>query len=164
MEISIRQSRREDLDALMELWLNGNLDAHPFVAPAYWKENAPAVREQLLQAEPGTIRGESAEGGRLTEIFVAAAEDGGPAGFIGIVNGFIAGLFVAGGLRSQGIGRLLIDAAKQRHLLLELHVYRKNQRALQFYMREGFAAEGSQIDPATGEEELTMIWSSRPGR
>ena len=40
-----------DLDQVMELWLNGNIEAHDFIPRNYWESNAPMVREQLLQAE-----------------------------------------------------------------------------------------------------------------
>lgn len=39
------------LDRLMEIWLNGNLEAHSFIPGTYWEDNVPAVREQIAQAE-----------------------------------------------------------------------------------------------------------------
>lgn len=41
---------------------------------------------------------------------------------------------------------------------LTLHVYQKNERALHFYLREGFQIEHEQTDENTGETELLMIW------
>ena len=35
----IRRLQKEDLAAVMELWLHTNLQAHPFVSEAYWREN-----------------------------------------------------------------------------------------------------------------------------
>ena len=46
----IRTYQPADLDRLMQLWLQGNLQAHPFVPASYWEENAPDVRQQLPQA------------------------------------------------------------------------------------------------------------------
>ena len=47
----IRTYQPADLDRLMQLWLQGNLQAHPFVPASYWEENAPDVRRQLPQAQ-----------------------------------------------------------------------------------------------------------------
>ena len=46
----IRTYQPADLDRLMQLWLQGNLQAHPFVPASYWEENAADVRRQLPQA------------------------------------------------------------------------------------------------------------------
>ena len=42
---------------------------------------------------------------------------------------------------------------------LTLHVYRKNPRALAFYLREGFTIQGRRVDPGTGQEELVLGWA-----
>lgn len=137
----IREYRPDDLDAVLALWLAGNLDAHPFIPRAYWEGNLPLVREQIPQAETLT------------------AEHGGEiAGFLGLTGNYVAGVFVSRALRSQGVGRALLDEAKRRRPCLELHVYRKNRRALAFYRREGFEEQGAQTDEATGEEELCLTW------
>ena len=36
----IRLARQDDLDALMEIWLEANLQAHDFLPAAYWQSNA----------------------------------------------------------------------------------------------------------------------------
>ena len=46
----IRRMEPDDLDRVMLLWLEGNLDAHPFIPPAYWQEHAEEVRAQLPEA------------------------------------------------------------------------------------------------------------------
>lgn len=49
--MTIRPQRPADLPALLDLWLQGNLDAHPFIPAAYWEENRPAVAAALPEAE-----------------------------------------------------------------------------------------------------------------
>ncbi|MFR7971908.1 MAG: hypothetical protein ACLU8C_05935 [Lacrimispora saccharolytica] len=66
-----------DLDQVMELWLNGNIEAHDFIPRNYWESNAPMVREQLLQAE----------------IYVYET-DGKILGFVGLQGDYLAGIFV----------------------------------------------------------------------
>lgn len=47
----IRTFHTSDTDKIMQLWLEGNEDAHPFIKKEYWQTHFPAVREQILDAE-----------------------------------------------------------------------------------------------------------------
>ena len=47
----IRLAERQDLDRIMEIWLEGNLQAHDFVDPAYWTGCLQEVREAIAQAD-----------------------------------------------------------------------------------------------------------------
>ena len=40
-----------DLDQVMELWLNGNIEAHDFIPRNYWESNAPMVRANRYDIE-----------------------------------------------------------------------------------------------------------------
>jgi len=138
----IRTFRPQDLDALLSLWLAGNLDAHPFIPAEYWKGQADAVRELLPQAE--------------LLVYDAGA---GPVGFLGLDGSYIAGIFVDRAARSQGIGRALLDAAKHRRRVLTLHVYRDNPRAAAFYRRGGVGRCGGQGAAPTRRPELLFRWA-----
>lgn len=137
----IKNFQKSDTEQVMKLWLNGNIDAHPFIPKEYWISNFSAVQEQISQAE----------------VFVYE-KDGEISGFIGITDDYIAGIFVKGKHRPLGIGKQLLEYAKQMHPALSLNVYEKNQRAVAFYLREGFSIQSKGIDEATGETEYTMTW------
>lgn len=137
----IRKFQKEDTEQVMQIWLSGNKDAHPFVSKAYWESNFQTVQEQLLQAD----------------VFVCDI-CGEIQGFIGIVDDYIAGIFVDKKHRSFGIGKKLLDYVKSRHSSLSLNVYEKNDRAAAFYLREDFSVLSKELDEATGEIEYTMIW------
>lgn len=79
-----------DTEQVMQIWLNGNIEAHNFVPRAYWESNASAVREQLLQAE----------------LYVYKI-DGKIQGFVGMQGNYLAGIFVDKDVRSMGIGKKL---------------------------------------------------------
>ena len=128
----------------MRLWLSGNEDAHPFIPKEYWLAHFSAVQEQILQAE----------------IFVCET-DHVIRGFIGITDGYIAGIFVDRPFRSHGIGKQLLDFTKQLHPSLSLSVYQKNQKAVSFYLREGFSVFSQSLDEDTNEREYTMIWNKK---
>lgn len=130
-----------DLNQVMELWLNGNIEAHDFIPRNYWESNAPMVREQHLQAE----------------IYVYET-DGKILGFVGLQGDYLAGIFVDRHARSMGIGGQLIRYVQKIRRTLTLNVYRKNQRAMEFYLREGFSVLSEDIDKATGETDIVLSW------
>ena len=81
------------------------------------------------------------------------------AGFAGIDSNHIAGLFVDENYQSQGIGTSLIEFIKQHHFTLTLAVYKKNEKAQQFYSKHGFVVTEERIDTKTDEAELLMRWN-----
>ena len=142
---NVRIFQPGDLDSVMELWLNANRQAHPFISSAHWEQNLDLVRSLIPQAE----------------VYVSGAP-GVTDGFIGITGGdYIAGLFVAEQLRGHGIGKRLLDHVRQLHPVLKLHVYQRNSRAVRFYLREGFTRAAEQTDSATGEPELLLVWENK---
>lgn len=80
-------------------------------------------------------------------------------GFIGITDGaYIAGLFVKDEFQSQGIGRQLLEHCKQRYSRLELDVFVKNAKAVQFYLKNGFTTMEKKMNPEFEHEEYHMVW------
>ena len=136
----IRLFEFRDLDRIMEIWLEGNLKAHPFIKEEYWRQNYEIVRSVLPNAE----------------VYVFE-EDGEVQGFIGMDAEYIAGLFVAEGHRGQGIGHQMISEGKRKKRL-SLHVYEKNTGAVAFYWTEGFRVENSMIEKENGEQEYLMVF------
>lgn len=138
----IRKLTKSDTEQVMQIWLSGNEGAHTFISKEYWRYNYTQVQEQLL----------------LAEVYVYEANRE-IQGFIGIMDGYIAGIFVDSIYRSRGIGKQLLDYAKKKYNTLSLGVYMKNNRAISFYLREGFSIFSESLDEATGEAEYTMLWS-----
>ena len=140
----IRTFESRDLDAVMQIWLHGNLDTHAFIAASFWTEHFEMVRDLLPQAE------------------LYVHEDAGTRqidGFIGLTENHIEGIFVAKAARSKGIGKALLEYAKSRKPCLTLSVYQKNQRAFAFYRREQFVVQSEGIDGDTNEAEIQMLWT-----
>ena len=79
-------------------------------------------------------------------------------GFIGTLDNYIAGLFVAEDHQSKGIGKALLNQVKRSNSELTLNVYSKNKRALEFYTRQGFEQVSKNIDTNTNELEIMMTW------
>lgn len=137
----IRSFSKQDLDRVMELWLETNISAHSFVGKDYWIKNFDAVKGMMLSAE----------------IYIFE-EAGFIQGFVGLMDNCIAGIFVSDKLQSKGIGKSLLDYVKGSRTQLSLKVYRRNERAVKFYLREGFRIADEQVDENTGEVELGMNW------
>lgn len=137
----IRTFNPKDLDTLMTIWLEGNLDAHDFVDPDYWKSNFDQVKKELPNAQ-----------------LYIDEEDGEIAGFVGLQDDFIAGIFVKKDYRGQGVGSKLISFLKLKHNRLRLSVYKKNHAAYNFYERRGFKLIRTDIDQETGADDCLMEW------
>ena len=140
----IRKFETQDLDAVMQIWLQANLDAHAFIPASFWEAHFEMVRDMLPQAELYVHENEAP---RQID------------GFIGLAENHIEGIFVAKAARSKGIGKALLDYAKSRRPRLTLGVYKKNERALAFYRREQFAIHSEGIDEDTNEAEIQMLWT-----
>lgn len=139
----IRKMKKEDLDSIMQIWLHGNLIAHPFIDPQFWYANYDFVSQQILRAD----------------VFVNQ-KDQEILGFIGLVSDYIAGIFVDPQVQSQGIGQALLNHVKQNHASLTLNVYAQNKRAYQFYRKQGFDIVDEKIDVQTNALDYTMQWKS----
>lgn len=137
----IKKIDNKVLEKLLLIWLNSNKDSHDFIPTEYWDENLIFVREALPSAE----------------IFVFET-DGEILGFLGLVDGYIAGIFVNESSRNLGIGRKLLNAAKKENDKLTLTVFCKNKKAINFYKREEFIIKKQKIDKNTSEEEIVMHW------
>lgn len=129
----------KDLSMVMEIWLQGNLQAHAFMPDGYWQSFYEEVQQQIAQAE----------------VYVWQENDI-PLGFIGLSDNYIAGLFVSSQQQRRGIGKALLQYVQQRKQQLTLHVYAENQRAVQFYQRSGFVVTAQQEQD--GHLEYEMQW------
>ncbi len=143
----IRLFEFRDLDNIMEIWLEGNLQAHAFIGEEHWKQNYEPVKSVLPNAEVYVYE----EAGEIR-------------GFIGMDADYIAGLFVKEEFRGRGIGRQLIETVKRkietvkRKQRLSLHVYERNSGAVAFYRAAGFKIQQSMTEKETGEKEYLMVY------
>ena len=117
----IRKLQIENINRVAEIWLDTNVKTHYFIPSQYWMDHFTMVKEQLT----------------LAEVYVYESK-GDILGFIGMVDDYIAGIFVWEQAQSNGIGKELLEFAKRLKEKLRLNVYQKNVRAVKFYQREGF--------------------------
>lgn len=140
----IRAFKENDLFVVMQIWLDTNIKAHSFIPQKYWTDNYAVVKDILPQAE------------------IYAYEDDNTSqigGFIVLMDNYIEGIFVREAIQSKGIGKQLLNYAKEIKSSLRLNVYQKNTRAITFYQREQFVIRSEIIDDSTNEKEFIMTWS-----
>ena len=101
------------------------------------------VKEQLLDAEIYVYEHES----KIV-------------GFVGLQDNYLAGIFVDKSMRSKGIGKQLLDYAKELREELLLTVYHENESAVKFYKREGLTTISQEMDEVTNKLELLMQYKA----
>ena len=128
----------------MEIWLDANISAHPFIDKVYWQQ----VHDYVKSALPSS------------DLFMWN-ERNVIKGFIGVTGcNYIAGLFVDEKYQSQGIGRELLKFCKRLYSHLELDVFVKNIAAVRFYAKNEFVIMDTKINQDFNHEEHHMAWSS----
>jgi len=142
----IRKYVDGDIDVVMQIWLNTNIQAHSFISLDYWKSNFDMVKEMMP----------------LAEIYVHEVDNANQIdGFIGLNNDYIEGIFIKDVTQSKGIGKQLLDQVKKIRVTLKLNVYQKNERAIQFYLREEFSILSTTIYlwliSLTASKELSIL-------
>lgn len=140
----IRKFKEDDLNTVMQIWFDTNIKAHHFISRQYWIDNYEMVKDILPKKEIYVY-----EDDNINQIN----------GFIGLMDNYIAGIFVNKNNQSRGIGKQLLDYVKEIKETLNLSVYQKNIRAISFYQREQFIIQSEHIDNDNSEKEFIMIWS-----
>lgn len=139
----IKNIDKSNLDSIMKIWLETNISTHNFIPREYWTDNYEAVKNAMLNAE------------------VLIYEEDVIKGFIGITDkSYIAGLFIEKQFQGDGIGSKLIEECKRRYPSLELDVYEKNAKAVDFYIKHGFEIMQVKEDTVTNKKEYKMLWKA----
>ena len=137
----IRRFENKDLDQVTSIWLQVNMESHSFIGADYWKDNHEMVKDMIPKAE-----------------VLVSEENGQIRGFIGLIDTYIAGIFVRAAEQSKGVGTGLLQTVMKSRDNLRLNVYKKNMRAVSFYQHYGFQIKNQEIDESTSEEEYMMEW------
>ena len=127
------------MNCVMDIWLKSNIQAHSFIPKQYWLDNFEYAKKGI----------------RSAEVFVYE-DNGRIAGFIGLNQDYIEGLFVSQEFRSRGTGTKLLDFVKGKRFRLSLNVYCENDSAVRFYRKNGFKVN-KKISSGLSDEYL-MMW------
>lgn len=86
----------KELESVLSIWLHANLDSHEFIPSTYWENQVESVRKALPDA-----------------VIYLAEIDQEIIGFAGVIDQFIAGIFVKREYRQQRIGTQLMKKIKE---------------------------------------------------
>lgn len=137
----IRKFNEFDLKRVMRIWYDGNLEAHDFIEKEYWDRNFGYVKRALSEAE----------------VYVYEI-NGYVAGFVGIDDGYLEGLFVDKEYRGLGIGTKLVNYIKEKYDFFTLHVFENNYGAVTFYENRGLIKKEESVHEDLGEVEYLMYY------
>jgi putative acetyltransferase len=130
--LTVRQSRSSDLETLFNIWLAAVRATHSFLSEADVEFYANMVRSDYLPH---------------AEFWVAVDASDAPVAFMGMTGAMIDALFVAPEQHGKGVGRLLVQYAREREGVLTVDVNEQNEGARAFYKRLGFQETGrSELD------------------
>lgn len=135
---------RKELETIMAIWLQTNLEAHPFVAPTYWQENKAFVRAALPKAT-----------------LILAEEEDQIIGFLGLMDNYIAGIFIKKAFQGKGIGQKLLQVAKEEQDVLSLAVYRKIKQLMPFIKNKALS---NKSEPSMKRETKNVILFGKRSR
>jgi GNAT superfamily N-acetyltransferase len=136
-EATIRRATDADATAIAEIHLQSRRVAMPWLAVAHTDEETHAwVAHVMLKHD---------------EVWVAEA-DGVVVGYAALAPGWLEHLYIRPGRQGEGIGRRLLELAKERQPAeLQLWAFAKNTKARRFYEAAGFALI-EETDGAGNEE------------
>ena len=140
--MKIRESHKADVNYLVDIWYEASLDSHDFISPDYWRKQQGVMKEKYLP---------------LSETYVIS-EGNGIVGFVSLVDDYLAALFIDVNVQGEGYGKALLNFVKDQRDFIQLTVYKKNQNAVDFYLKNHFSIKEQSIDQQTSEEEYVMTW------
>ncbi|RXJ86386.1 N-acetyltransferase [Arcobacter sp. CECT 8985] len=136
----IRKANKQDINKIVDIWLEASIIAHNFISSSFWESQVQNMKDIYI---PNS----------LTYVIEKDSEI---VGFYSLYKTTLAAIFIKSQYQSKGLGKKLIDDAKSKNDTLFLTVYKKNKKACNFYLSNGFNIIKEQIDSNTNQEELEM--------
>lgn len=136
----IRKYRDQDLDDLLTVWAAASEIAHPFLTQEFLaleRDNIPNL--YLPNAETWVFEDE----GRFV-------------GFVALLGNEVGAIFVHPSHQRRGVGRRLMDKAKELRGELVVEVFKANTIGRAFYARYGFETIAEKVHEQTGFDLLRL--------
>jgi putative acetyltransferase len=136
----IRPYADEDLGGLLDVWYRASRLAHSFLSEDFFEKERSQIAEHWIPAAETVVY----EGDRRV------------VGFLALIGNEVGGLFVDPDHQGRGIGRALMDTARDSRPFLELDVFEANSAGCRFYAAYGFKVVARHIGEVTGQPELRL--------
>lgn len=138
--MTVRPYADEDLDELLDVWYRASRIAHSFLPEEFFEKERREIGEKWMPIAETTVY----------EI------EGRVVGFIALMGNEVGAIFVDPDLQGRGIGRALMDTARDSRPILELNVFEANSIGRRFYNAYGFEFVDRHLSDVTGHPELRL--------
>lgn len=140
MNTTIRQYEQTDLEAVLDSWDAATRLVHEFMTDDFIAQERCNIAEIYLPN---------------TDTWVADL-DGSVIGFIALMGNEVGALFLKPDFHNKGIGRELMNKARELHGNLIVEVFRENTIGRNFYNKYGFEYLSESIHEKTGQKVLRL--------
>ena len=142
--MQIRQYNNSDLDAVLSSWEVATRFAHPFMTDEFIAQERINVAEIYMPN---------------TDTWVIELE-GNVEGFIALMGNEVGAIFLQPKFHGKGLGKLLMDKAKELHGDLEVEVFKENAIGRKFYSQYGFEPLEEKMHEPTGQKVLRLKFTA----
>ncbi len=142
--MDIRLNKKTEINKIVEIWYEASLIAHNFVDKDYWKSQRTEMEEKYIP---------------MSETYVVNDEND-IVGFVSMIDNYLAALFIDFKHHGRGYGKELLHFIKRQKESIHVKVYKKNNKAIDFYLKNGFVIKEESLDEHTSEEEFLMEWKN----
>ena len=136
----IRVFNEGDVGELLDVWYRASLIAHSFLSQEFLAAERLEIADVWLPMSETTVY----------------ESDGRVVGFLALIDNEVGGIFVDPDFQGKGIGRSLMDRARESRLFLELSVFEANTIGRRFYDAYGFSLVDRHIHEESGQPELRL--------
>lgn len=136
----VRPFAESDTDELLDVWERASRVAHHFLDPEFFSVERQEIQQRWLP---------------MAET-VVVEQDHQIIGFLSLIGNEVGAIFVDPDHQGRGVGRSLMDWARQARPWLELDVFEENAIGRRFYEAYGFQEIGRHTNEATGHTEIRL--------
>lgn len=141
---TIRQYQASDLDRVLSAWENASKIAHPFLTKAFSAKERDNIPNVYLP---------------IADTWVAECDET-VVGFISLLGNEVGAIFLDPAFHGRGLGRALMDKAREIHGELEVEVFKANPIGRKFYSAYGFTLMHEKDHEETGNRILRLKYSA----
>jgi putative acetyltransferase len=136
----LRPYATADADELIDVWYRASLIAHPFLSEEFLERERAEILEHWLPIAESTVY----------------ETEGRVVGFVALIGNEVGGIFVDPDHQGRGVGRALMNHARDSRPFLELDVFEANAIGRRFYHAYGFRLVDRHVNEVAGQPELRL--------
>jgi putative acetyltransferase len=141
----IRQYKESDLEAVLSSWESATRLAHPFMTEEFLAQERKNTAEVYLPN---------------TDTWVIEI-DKEVVGFIALLGNEVGAIFLQPKHHGKGLGKALMDKARELHGELEVEVFSANSIGRKFYSKYGFEFLEEKLHEPTGQQVLRLKYPAK---